>query len=151
MTQTGIRSEQIRAIGFSEQMHGLTALDSQGKPVMPAMIWQDQRSEKEGKEILELVRRKGLGRELMNRPVAGMMICSLLWGKRNRPRLYQDIAHVLLPKDYIRYRLGGGFDTDETDAGGKSGFFRERQEMVRTASGGFGYQRRPFSGCEKAL
>lgn len=122
MTRAGVWPEQVKAIGFSGQMHGLTALDSQGRPVMPAMIWADQRSEREGKEILELVRRKGLERELMNRPVAGMMICSLLWVKKNRPDLYHNIAHVILPKDYIRYRLGGGFDTDETDAGGSLAF-----------------------------
>lgn len=118
----GILPGQIKAIGFSGQMHGLTALDGRGRPVMPAMIWEDQRSEKEGQEILELVRRNGLEKELMNRPVAGMMICSLLWVKKNLPDIYRNIAHVLLPKDYIRYRLGGGFDTDETDAGGSLAF-----------------------------
>lgn len=122
LAHEGILPDMVKGIGFSGQMHGLVALDREGKPLIPAMIWMDQRSQAQQQKIMELVREKGLERELMNKPLAGMMICSLLWVKENQPDIYREIAHVLLPKDYIRYRLGGDFDTDETDAGGSLAF-----------------------------
>lgn len=122
LSRSRIMPEQVRGMGFSGQMHGLVALDREGQPLMPAMIWMDQRAEVERREIWELVRKNGLEKELMNKPVAGMLICSLLWVKKNQPDIYKKIGHVMLPKDYIRYCFGGGFDTDETDAGGSLAF-----------------------------
>ncbi|MCI8662180.1 MAG: xylulokinase [Hungatella sp.] len=124
--------DSVKGIGFSGQMHGLVALDREGKPLMPAVIWMDQRAGAQQKRIMELVREKGLEKELMNKPLTGMMICSLLWVKDNEPDIYRKIAHVLLPKDYIRYRFGGGYDTDETDAGGSLAFsVRDRKWCVK--------------------
>ena len=85
LSQSRIMPEQVRGMGFSGQMHGLVALDREGQPLMPAMIWMDQRAEVERREIWELVRKNGLEKELMNKPVAGMLICSLLWVKKNQP------------------------------------------------------------------
>lgn len=110
-----IRPEELVGIGFSGQMHGLVALDKEKKPVMPAIIWMDQRSAVEMGEIKELAA-EFLDAELLNQPGAGMMICSLLWLKKNAGETYEKIRYVMLPKDYIRYRLTENIGTEYSDA-----------------------------------
>ena len=118
----GISPRQVRAVGFSGQMHGLVALDREGKPLMPALIWMDQRSKQKQEAVLRAVKEEHLEEQLMNRPMPGMMICSLLWMKEHMPEVYEKTACVLLPKDYIRFRLGGTMETDETDGAGSLAF-----------------------------
>lgn len=117
-----VPSGQIKAVGFSGQMHGLVALDKEKHPLMPAIIWMDQRSREQQEEILKMVKEQHLEGELMNRPLPGMLICSLLWMKERAPEIYERTAHVLLPKDYIRLCLGGTIETDETDGAGSLAF-----------------------------
>ena len=115
MARSGIRPEELACIGLSGQMHGLVAFDREEKPVAPAIIWMDQRSAKEAEEIKSLAGEL-LNGELLNQPGAGMMICSLLWLKKNKPEVYDRIYRVMLPKDYIRYRLTGIIGSDYSDA-----------------------------------
>lgn len=115
LIRSGIRKEEVTGIGLSGQMHGLVALDENGDPVIPAIIWMDQRSAGETEEIKELAGDL-LEDELLNQPGAGMMICSLLWLKRNQLEAYDRIYKVMLPKDYIRYRLTGEIASDYSDA-----------------------------------
>ncbi len=107
--------DKILGIGLSGQMHGMVALGSGGEPVYPAIIHLDQRSAKEREDVL---RAAGdlIKSDLLNQPGAGMLICSLLWLKNNRPAVYGKIKSVMLPKDYIRYRLTGAIGCDYTDA-----------------------------------
>lgn len=112
---SGVQPTELTGIGFSGQMHGMVALDKEKKPVMPAIIWMDQRSAEETGEIRKLADEL-LDTELLNQPGAGMMICSLLWLKKNRREDYEKISHVMLPKDYIRYRLTGNIGTEYSDA-----------------------------------
>lgn len=116
LEQSDISPEAIRGIGFSGQMHGMVAVDREGNCVFPAIIHLDQRSQKEKEEIYEAAGSL-MEEELLNRPSAGMLICSLLWLKRNHPEVYDRIARVMSPKDYIRYRLTGVLCTDPSDAG----------------------------------
>lgn len=118
----GVPADKIKAIGFSGQMHGLVALDKEKRPLMPALIWMDQRSVRQQEKILKIVKERKLESQLMNRPLPGMMICSLLWVKEQMPETYEKICHVLLPKDYIRFCLGGTVETDETDGAGSLAF-----------------------------
>lgn len=115
MEKSGIRPEELTGIGFSGQMHGLVALDKEKQPIGPAIIWMDQRSALETAEIKELAGEL-LTEELLNQPGAGMMIASLLWLKRHQPEAYDRICHVMLPKDYIRFRLTGEIGTEYSDA-----------------------------------
>lgn len=124
-------ARQIKGIGFSGQMHGLVILDREKKVLMPAIIWMDQRSKKEQERILQIVKEEQLQSQLMNQPMAGMMICSLLWVKEHLPEIYEKAAYVMLPKDYIRFCLGGTIETDETDAGGSAGFSVRDREWCR--------------------
>src|SRR3954469_21445615 len=105
-------------IGLSGQMHGLVALDSADAVIRPAILWNDQRT---GAECAEIEQRVGLARliELTgNRALTGFTAPQLLWLRRHEPDTYARIAHVLLPKDYVRLRLTGEHAIDVADASG---------------------------------
>ena len=105
-------------VGLSGQMHGLVVLGADGNVLRPAILWNDQRTAAETAEIEERV---GLARliELTgNRALTGFTAPKLLWLRRHEPELYARIRHVLLPKDYVRYRLTGEQAIDAADASG---------------------------------
>jgi xylulokinase len=109
-------------IGFSGQMHGLVVLGADGSVLRPAILWNDQRTAVEAAEIEERV---GLARliELTgNRALTGFTAPKLLWLRRHEPELYARIRHILLPKDYVRYRLTGELAIDAADASGTALF-----------------------------
>lgn len=106
------------AIGLSGQMHGLVVLDEDLGPLRPAILWNDQRT---AQECLEIEQRVGSARliELTgNRALTGFTAPKLLWLRNNEQDLYARIAHVLLPKDYVRLRLTQERATDVSDASG---------------------------------
>jgi xylulokinase len=106
------------AIGLSGQMHGLVVLDDRDRVLRPAILWNDQRTEAECAEIEERV---GLSRLIQltgNRALTGFTAPKLLWLRRHEPDTYARIAHVLLPKDYVRLRLTGEHAIDVADASG---------------------------------
>ena len=106
------------AIGLSGQMHGLVALDDRDRVLRPAILWNDQRTEAECVEIEERV---GLARLIQltgNRALTGFTAPKLLWLRRHEPTTYAQVAHVLLPKDYVRLRLTGEHVIDVADASG---------------------------------
>ena len=109
---------EVAGIGLSGQMHGLVLLDEEGQILRPAILWNDQRTAAECKEIEERV---GLARliELTgNRALPGFTAPKLLWVRRHEPEVYERVAHVLLPKDYVRLRLTGERASDAADASG---------------------------------
>ena len=105
-------------IGLSGQMHGLVCLDSEERVLRPAILWNDQRT---GAECEEIEARVGLERLIAltgNRALTGFTAPKLLWVRRHEPDVYARIAHVLLPKDYVRLRLTGARAIDVADASG---------------------------------
>jgi xylulokinase len=105
-------------IGLSGQMHGLVCLDAAERVLRPAILWNDQRT---GEECAEIEARVGLERLIAltgNRALTGFTAPKLLWVRRHEPDVYGRIAHVLLPKDYVRLRLTGVLATDVADASG---------------------------------
>ncbi|HEY2602428.1 MAG TPA: xylulokinase, partial [Thermoleophilaceae bacterium] len=109
----------LGGIGLSGQMHGLVALDSADEVLRPALLWNDQRTAAEAREIEErLGGLEALVRVTGNRSLTGFTAPKLLWMAHHEPELYARIAHVLLPKDYVRLRLCGEHATDVTDASG---------------------------------
>jgi xylulokinase len=106
------------AIGLSGQMHGLVALDETDRVLRPAILWNDQRT---GAECAEIEQRLGLDRLIDltgNRALTGFTAPKLLWLRRHEPDVYARIAHVLLPKDYVRLRMTGERAIDAADASG---------------------------------
>jgi xylulokinase len=106
------------AIGLSGQMHGLVALDSDDRPLRPAILWNDQRCGAECAEIEDTLGRERLVQLTGNRALTGFTAPKLLWMRRHEPELYERIHTVLLPKDYVRLRLCGEYAQDVSDASG---------------------------------
>lgn len=115
-TTQGIAGEQIEAIGLSGQMHGATLLDASNQVLRAAILWNDGRSHA---ECAELERRVPAARHITgNQMMPGFTAPKLLWVAKHEPQLFERIAKVLLPKDYLRLRLTGEYASDMSDAAG---------------------------------
>jgi xylulokinase len=109
---------EVAGIGLSGQMHGLVVLDAAGRVIRPAILWNDQRTAAECREIEERVGLERLIGRTGNRALTGFTAPKLLWLRRHEPEAYTRIARVLLPKDYVRLRLTGEWAIDASDASG---------------------------------
>src|SRR5260221_7566786 len=113
-----IPADQIVAVGLTGQMHGLTTLDAAGNPVRPAILWNDQRSAVECESITIKVGTKKLYQLIGSLMLPGFTAPKLAWIRTHEPDAYARIAHILLPKDYVRYCLSGAYITDVADGSG---------------------------------
>jgi len=113
-----IDGKSIKAIGFSGQMHGLVALDENDSVLMPAILWCDQRTGQECEYITEVVGKDKLSKYTGNKALTGFTAPKILWVRKHRQEVYDKIRHILLPKDYIRFKLTGEYATDVSDASG---------------------------------
>jgi xylulokinase len=114
----GLVDGPIGGIGLSGQMHGLVTLDASDAVIRPAILWNDQRTQAECDEIEARVGLERLIALTGNRALTGFTAPKLLWLRRHEPDVYAHIRHVLLPKDYVRYRLTGERLIDAADASG---------------------------------
>lgn len=118
LAQPGAAGAEIAAVGLSGQMHGLVLLDERGEVLRPAILWNDQRTARQCDEI-----RTRLGRERLigitgNEALPGFTAPKILWVAAHEPDVYARVRHILLPKDYIRYRLTGAHAMDKADGSG---------------------------------
>jgi xylulokinase len=115
-----IQSSQIAAIGLTGQMHGLVCLDTHGQVLRPAILWNDQRTADQCEEMNLKVGEKTLLLITGNPALTGFTAPKILWVRKHEPEVYARIAHILLPKDYIRYLLTGELAIDCAEASGTS-------------------------------
>lgn len=113
-----VDKNEIGGIGLSGQMHGLVMLDKEGSVLRDAILWCDGRTEPECREITQTVGQQRLIELTANPALPGFTASKILWVKKHEPEIYARCAHILLPKDYIRYMLTGEFATDVSDASG---------------------------------
>ncbi|MBQ5783184.1 MAG: xylulokinase, partial [Oscillospiraceae bacterium] len=113
-----VNPQDIRGIGFSGQMHGLVMLDKNGSVIRPAILWCDTRTSAECQQITQLVGRERLLQITANPALAGFTASKIMWVKNHEPDKWTKCAKILLPKDYIRYRLCDVFATEVSDASG---------------------------------
>ena len=118
LAAAALRGGDITAVGFSGQMHGSVLLDDTGEVIRPALIWCDQRTDAECRAITEQVGAARLIELTSNPALTGFTLPKLLWVRRHEPKAWARVAAVLLPKDYVRYRLTGDRATDVADASG---------------------------------
>ena len=118
LQSSNLRADEIACIGFSGQMHGAVLLDSGGDVARSAIIWCDQRSEAQSNELSEVFGRDNLIRLTCNPPLTNFTLTKLLWVRETEPKLWARVAHVMLPKDYVRLRLTGERAIDVADASG---------------------------------
>lgn len=118
LAKSGAKSEDIRSIGIAGQMHGLVMLDSQGQVLRKAILWCDGRTQAQCAEITQTVGREKLLAITANPALTGFTAGKILWVREHEPELYEKCRHILLPKDYIRYKLTGEFATEVSNASG---------------------------------
>lgn len=118
LRQPGVSADAIKAVGFSGQMHGSTLLDSHDQVVRPALLWCDQRTDKQCQQITETIGAARLIELTLNPALTGFTAPKLLWVREHEPEKWREVRSVLLPKDYVRFRLTGHKATDVADASG---------------------------------
>ncbi len=114
----GTRKSDLKAIGLSGQMHSLVILDSESRVLMPSILWCDTRTDRECKWLNDTIGQEDLRNLVANPALEGFTLPKILWVRDHEPDVYDRISKVLLPKDYIRYRLSGEFATEVSDAAG---------------------------------
>jgi xylulokinase len=118
LKSSGVDAAQIGGIGLTGQMHGLVLLDAAGEVLRPAILWNDQRTQSQCDEIHRRIGREKFIQITGNVALTGFTAPKILWVKENEPDIYAKAAHVLLPKDFVRYKLTGDFAMDKADGAG---------------------------------
>lgn len=118
ITKAAIPAEEIKAVGLSGQMHGAVLLDASDDVLRPAIIWCDQRSGEQCRRLTENVGSSRLIELTCNPALTGFTLPKLLWVRDHEPETWQRVRSVLLPKDYVRFRLSGDKATDVADGSG---------------------------------
>ena len=119
LAKANLKPADVAAVGLSGQMHGSVFLDAEGQVVRPALLWNDQRTVAEAAEIeAKAGGREGLVRLVANRALVGFTAPKVLWVRQHEPANWDRVRQILLPKDYIRYKLSGTYATEVSDASG---------------------------------
>ncbi len=114
----GQKASEVRGISFGGQMHGLVVLDKNDNVIRPAILWNDGRTEKQTAYLNEVIGKEKLSQHTGNIAFAGFTAPKILWLREKEPENFSRIAKIMLPKDYLAYRLSGEFCTDYSDASG---------------------------------
>ncbi len=141
LAAAGITGDQVRGVGLSGQMHGLVILDSQHNVIRPALIWCDQRSQPQVDWINERLGAAKVLEHTANPVLTGFTLPKLLWVRDHEPRNFESVRHVLLPKDYVRFRLTGELATEVSDASGTAMFDVVRRRWSFEMMDGLGLDR----------
>jgi xylulokinase len=118
LAQAGLSGHAVRAVGLTGQMHGLVLLDKAGEVLRPAILWNDQRTQQQCDEIHARIGRERFIQITGNVALTGFTAPKILWVRENEPEVFSKGRHVLLPKDYIRYKLTGEYAMDKADGAG---------------------------------
>jgi xylulokinase len=118
LASTGVAGEEVAAVGLTGQMHGLVLLDDADRVLRPAILWNDQRTARACDEIREAVGPERLIAITGNTALTGFTAPKLVWVRDHEPEVWSRVAHVLLPKDYVRLRLTGDHALDKADGAG---------------------------------
>ncbi len=116
--KTGVNSTSVKGIGLTGQMHGLVLLDENGEVLRPAILWNDQRT---GEQCDTIRRKLGKGKLIQitgNDALTGFTAPKILWVQENEPDIWKRVRNILLPKDYIRYKLTGEYASDRAGGAG---------------------------------
>jgi xylulokinase len=130
LEQGGVAASAVRGVGLSGQMHGSVFLDAHGESIRPALLWCDQRTADECAWITERVGEQTILQTTLNPVLTGFQAGKIIWLRRHEPENYARIQQVLLPKDFIRYRLTSESATEVSDASGTALFDVPRRDWA---------------------
>jgi len=120
LTTANVDPEDIAGIGLSGQMHGATFIDADGAPLRPCLIWADTRTGPQCAKIEEIFGHEGIVNLTCNPALASFTATKIMWVQEHQPEVFAATHKILLPKDYIRYKLTGVYATELSDASGTS-------------------------------
>jgi xylulokinase len=118
LARAGVDGKAVAAVGLTGQMHGLVLLDENGVVLRPAILWNDQRTAAQCDEIHRRLGKERLIQITGNVALTGFTAPKILWVNQNEPEIYRRARHILLPKDYARFRLTGEYAMDKADGSG---------------------------------
>ena len=122
LAQSRVKRSEIAGVGLTGQMHGMTLLDAHGDVIRPCILWNDQRTAAQCVSITRLVGAERVLQLTGNPVLTGFTAPKIVWVREHEPDAFRKIAHVLLPKDYVRYKLTGEFMSEVSDASGTALF-----------------------------
>ena len=118
LAESGVKGEEVAGIGLTGQMHGSVFLDKDGEVLRPALLWNDQRTGKQCDDIRERLGKDKLIQITGNDALTGFTAPKILWLQQEEPDVYAKLAQILLPKDYVRYKLTGEYACDRAGGAG---------------------------------
>jgi xylulokinase len=130
LEDSGAEPKQVKGIGLSGQMHGSVFLDENNEVIRPAILWCDQRTQAECDWIMDTVGREKTIELISNPVLTGFTAGKIIWLRNNEPEAYKQVRKVLLPKDYIRFKLTGEYATEVSDASGTALFNVVKREWA---------------------
>ena len=120
LAKSAIDPTDVIGIGLTGQMHGLVLLDEAGGVLRPAILWNDQRTAKQCDDMRARIGKERLIQQTGNDALTGFTAPKILWVRDNEPEIFAKVQQVLLPKDYLRYKLTGDYATDKAGTAGTS-------------------------------
>ena len=114
----GFDAASVAGIGCGGQMHGLVVLDDEDRVIRPAILWNDGRTGEETEYLNSVIGKDKLSQYTANIAFAGFTAPKILWMQKHEPETFKKVVKIMLPKDYLAYRLSGSFCTDVSDASG---------------------------------
>lgn len=143
--------EDIKAVGFSGQMHGIVLTDEGGRPLRPAILWLDQRSKRELLAIQKKIDFEKMGNIFKTRVYTGFGFPSLMWVKEHEPEILSKTKAVMMPKDFIRYKMTGKIASDVTDASSTAIFDTAKRTWAYEVIREFGLPEEIFPPCGESM
>jgi len=131
MEKSKVSGEEVKGIGFSGQMHGLVILDKDNNVLRPAILWNDQRTQEECDYLNNEIGQEKISKYTGNKALTGFTAPKVLWVRKHEKEIFDKIAHILLPKDYIRFKLTGEFASEVSDASGTLFFDVENRQWSK--------------------
>ncbi len=150
LAAAGASGQQVRGIGLSGQMHGLVILDAADQVIRPSLIWCDQRSQAQVDWINQTMGRENVLRAIANPVLTGFTLPKLLWVRDNEPRNFERVRRMLLPKDYVRFRLTGEYASEVSDASGTAVFDVVNRRWSFEMMDGLGLDRAILPACHES-
>ncbi len=118
LAKSGIKGDEVKGIGLTGQMHGLVLLAGNGDVLRPSILWNDQRTGPQCDDIRTKIGREKLIQITGNDALTGFTAPKILWVQEHEPEIWKQARHILLPKDYVRYKLTGEFASDRAGGSG---------------------------------
>ncbi len=147
LAEGGVAGSQVKGVGLSGQMHGLVILDGANQVIRPSLIWCDQRSQPQVDAVNAKLGREKILACIANPVLTGFTLPKLLWVRDNEPRNFERVRKMLLPKDYVRFRLTGEFASEVSDASGTAVFDVVRRRWSHEMMDGLGLDRAILPRC----